>query len=458
MNEFIAAIELGSYKIAGIAGKKNSDESLQVLAYATENASMSVRKGTVYNINRTAQGLTSLINRLEDQLQCSIAKVYVGITGQSLHSVKNVLHRNLKDGTIILEHLVHEINDENYGMKYTDADILDIVPQEYKVGNSFQIDPVGVACNSLEGHFLNIIARSSVKKNLERAFELAKIDIADMFIMPLVTASVTLSESEKRLGCVLIDFGADTTTISIYKNNILRFLTLLPLGSNNITHDIVSLQVEEEEAEHLKIAYGNAMLEEYEDEKESVYTPENKTHAVKLGDLNNVVEARVEEIITNVWRQIQSSGYDDKLTAGIVMTGGGANLKNMDEVLRRKTEWFKVRHAQFICNEVYDNKNVLPKDGTCNALLGLLSAGTENCCRLEEGSQNKNNPSITPVTDLFEHDESLKKQKEEMENPKNHHKEEEKKKNLKKSEKPKNKWLAGFKDLSKDIFNDEEME
>ncbi|KAA6344864.1 Cell division protein FtsA [termite gut metagenome] len=454
MSEFIAAIELGSYKMTGIAGRKNSDESLQILAYATENAFMSVRKGTVYNINKTAQGLTSLINRLEGQLQCSIAKVYVGVTGQSLHSVKNILRRDLKDGTIVLEHLVHEINDENYGTKYTDADILDIVPQEYKVGNSFQVDPVGVACNGLEGHFLNIIARSSVKKNLEHAFESAKIDMADMFVTPLVTASVTLSESEKRSGCVFIDFGSDTTTISIYKNNLLRFLTLLPLGSHNITHDIVSLQVEEEEAEYLKLAYGNAILEEYEDEKKSVYAPDNKTHAVKLGDLNNVIEARVEEIIANVWHQIQSSSYDDKLTAGIVMTGGGANLKNMDEALRRKTGWFKVRHAQFICNEVYDTKNVLPKDGTCNALLGLLAAGTENCCRLEEGFPNKNNQSITPATDLFEHDESLKK---ETEKPKNHHKEEEKKKTLKKTEKPKKGWLSGIKDLS-DIFSDEEME
>ncbi|KAA6342858.1 Cell division protein FtsA [termite gut metagenome] len=455
MSEFIAAIELGSYKIAGIAGKKNSDESLQILAYATENVPMSVRKGAVYNINKTAQGLTALINRLEDQLQCSIVKVYVGITGQSLHSVKKVLRRDLKDGTIVSEHLVHEINDENYGTKYIDADILDIVPQEYKVGNSFQADPVGVACNGLEGHFLNIIAHSSVKKNLENAFESAKIDIADMFVTPLLTASVTLSESEKRSGCAFIDFGADTTTISIYKNNLLRFLTLLPLGSNNITRDIVSLQVEEEEAEYLKIAYGSAILEEYEDEKESVYTSENKTHAIKLSNLNNVAEARVEEIIANVWRQIQSSGYDDKLTAGIVMTGGGANLKNMDEALRRKTGWFKVRHAQFICNEVYDNKNVLPKDGTCNALLGLLSAGTENCCRMEEISQNKSNQS---ATDLFEHDEILKTQKEETENPKTHHKEEGKKKTIKKTEKPKNKWLSGFKDLSKDIFSDEEME
>jgi cell division protein FtsA len=338
---------------------------------------------------------------------------------------------------------------------------LDVVPQEYKVGNSFQVDPVGVACNDLEGHFLNIIARSSVKKNLEHAFKLAKIDIADTFVTPLVTAAVSLSENEKHLGCAFIDFGAETTTISIYKNDKLRFLTVIPLGSNNITHDIASLQVEEEEAEYLKIAYGNAILEEYEDEKESVYIPPNKTHAVKLGDLNNVVEARVEEIITNVWHQIQFSGYNGKLTTGIVMTGGGAKLKNMDEAIRRKTEWSKVRHAQFICNEVYDAKNILPKDGTCNALLGLLSAGTENCCRLEEEFQSKNNQSITPATDLFEHDENLKKQTKETEDPKTYHKEEEKKKTLKKTGKPEKKgFTKRLKEFSKDIFSDsdEEME
>ncbi|KAA6313426.1 Cell division protein FtsA, partial [termite gut metagenome] len=334
MVEFIAAIELGSSKIIGIAGKKNSDESMQILAYAKENIPASIRKGTVYNINKTAQGLTAIINKLEGQLQHSIAKVYVGISGQSLHTVKNSVHRDLRNETVISEDLIHEIIDENYTMKYVDADILEAIPQEYKIGNDFQVDPVGVSCNCIEGHFLNIITRSSVKKNLELSFELAKIDIADIFITPLVIAAMILTESEKRSGCALVDFGAETTTITIYKNKILCFLTVLPLGSSNITRDITSLQVEENEAEQMKITYGNAIFEEYENEEEPVYVTENKPRSIKFSELNNVVEARTEEIIANVWNQIQYSDYGDKLISGIVITGGGANLKNLDEALR----------------------------------------------------------------------------------------------------------------------------
>ncbi|KAA6333973.1 Cell division protein FtsA [termite gut metagenome] len=451
MVEFIAAIELGSSKITGIVGKRNSDESMQILAYAKENVPAFIRKGAVYNINKTAQGLTSIINKLEGKLEHSIDKVFVGITGQSLHSVKNTIYRDLKNETIVSENLIHGIADENYETKYAGADLLDVVPQEYKVGNSFQIDPVGVLCNNIEGHFLNIMIRSSVKKNLERSFELAKINIADMLVTPLVAAAAVLTESEKRSGCAFVDFGADTTTVSVYKNNILRFLILLPLGGSNITRDVASLQMEEDEAERTKITRGNAILEESENEQED--------------DLNNIVEARVEEIIANVWNQIQCSGYGDKLVSGIIITGGGANLKNMDEALRRKTGLFKIRHAGFVCHEVHEDEHILPKDGTHNALLGLLFAGTENCCRQEE-PPNKNESIATttttpPPADLFESDEALKKQREEEAvkvKTRRKEKEEEKKNTSKKTGKTTNKWLAGFRDLSRDIFNDEEME
>lgn len=132
-------------------------------------------------------------------------------------------------------------------------------------------------------------------------------------ISPLVTADAVLTESERRSGCALIDFGADTSTISIYKNNILRFLTVLPLGGNSITHDLVSLQMEEEEAERLKIRYGNAFYEEEEGEEPATCQLEDGNRTIELGKLNNIIEARTEEIIANVWNQIQLSGYDDKL-------------------------------------------------------------------------------------------------------------------------------------------------
>ena len=168
--DFIAAIELGSSKIAGIAGKKNSDGSIQVLAYAREDSSSFIRKGVIYNLDKTAQSLTSIINKLEGALNNSIAKIYVGIGGQSLRTVRNVVSRDLEEETIISQELVDSICDENLEIPLIDMDILDVAPQEYKIGNNLQADPVGVAGSHIEGRFLNIVARASLKKNLERCF------------------------------------------------------------------------------------------------------------------------------------------------------------------------------------------------------------------------------------------------------------------------------------------------
>ena len=408
--EFIAAIELGSSKVTGIAGRKNSDGSMQVLAYAKEDSSSFIRKGIIYNLDKTAQSLTSIINKLEGDLKNSIAKVYVGIGGQSLRTVRNVVSRDLNEETIISQELVDAICDENLEIPLVDMDILDVAPQEYKIGNNLQADPVGVAGSHIEGRFLNIVARASIKKNLERCFEQAKIEIADLLISPLVTANAVLSESERRSGCALIDFGADTTTISVYKNNILRFLTVLPLGGNSITRAITSMQMEEEEAERLKITFGNVMYEEEESEEAATCQLEDGSRTVELQALNNIIEARAEEIITNVWNQIQLSGYDDKLLSGIIITGGAANLKNLDTMLRKRSKIEKIRTARSIRNTIQTDSDLIKKDGTQNTLFGLLFEGKENCCLVETRPVTHSQPVITEPVNMFEEDEALKEQ------------------------------------------------
>ena len=415
--EFIAAIELGSSKITGVAGKKNSDGSMQVLAYAQEDSSTFIRKGVIFNLDKTAQSLTSIINRLEGELKNSIAKVYVGIGGQSLRTVRNVVSRDLEEEAIISEELVSAIGDENIAIPVVDMDILDVAPQEYKVGNNLQANPVGLVGSHIEGRFLNIVARASVRKNLEHCFQQAKIDIADQLIAPLVTANAVLTESERRSGCALIDFGADTTTISVYKNNILRFLTVLPLGGNSITRDITTLQMEEEEAERLKKAYGDALYEEDPEQEEATCKLDDDNRIIKVADLNNIIEARAEEIVANVWNQIQLSSYEDKLLAGIILTGGAANLKNLDETLRKRSKIEKIRMAKLPRNTVHAPNNILKKDGSQNTLFGLLFEGNQNCCLTETAPQaapapsvSKPEPEVHKTVDMFEDDQELKEQ------------------------------------------------
>lgn len=473
--DFIAAIELGSSKITGVAGKKNSDGSIQVLAYAREDSSSFIRKGVIYNLDKTAQSLTSIINKLEGMLNNSIAKVYVGMGGQSIRTVRNVVSRDLDAETIISQELIDSISDENLEIPLIEMDILDVAPQEYKIGNNLQADPVGVAGSHIEGRFLNIVARSSLKKNLERCFEQARIEIADLKISPLVTADAVLTESERRSGCALIDFGADTTTLSVYKNNMLRFLTVLPLGGNSITRDITTLQMEEEEAERLKVTYGDAILEEEEGEEPATCSLEDGARTLELSRLNNIIEARTEEIIANIWNQLQISGYDDKLLAGIIITGGGANLKHIDEALRKRSKIEKLRFAKFPRNAVHaDAPDILKKDGTQNTLFGLLFAGNENCCMQETPAPKPLNQPQTEPENIFKEDEALKEQeaaaraaKKKKDDDEKRRKEEEKQRKLeekKRAEEEKRRkkkespgLLDRFNKLTKTFFDDDEM-
>ena len=448
--EFIAAIELGSSKIYGMVGRKE-DNTIRILAQATEDSSDFIRKGVVLNLDKTSKAINSVINALEKQLNEdeSIAKVYVGVSGQSLHSRKNNVRRNLDEEAIISQKLVDTISDQNRAMPMpNELEILEVAPQEYKIGINLEADPVGVAGKDIEGRFLNIVARASVRKKLQNCFELAGVEIADTFVSPTKLAKVLLTDAEMRSGCALIDFGADTTTVSVYKNSILRFLTVIPLGGNSITHDITSLQMEEEEAEHLKTLYGNAMYEEEaEDGKETVIQLEDGSRTIELQRLNDIVEARAEEIIANVWNQIELSGYDDKLLAGLITTGGGINLRNINEVLRKKSKTHKIRVARFVRGEVEtEGTVVLEKDGTENTILGILAAGTENCCKEKpvEKKVEVKEPVSPPPGTLFT-EEEVKPIEPEPKAPK----------------KPKKSWfkttVEKISNASNDLFSDEEM-
>jgi cell division protein FtsA len=376
--EFIVAIELGSSKVTGIAGQKNLDGSIQILAVVKEASSAFIRKGVVYNIDKTAQCLTSIIKKLETQLKTEIRQVYVGIGGQSIRSVRNVIGKDLPNESIVTQEMVIELMDANRNMTYPDQEILDAAVQEYKVGSQFQIDPVGIQATRLEGNFLNILERKAFYKNLNKCFETADINIAEMYLAPLALADSVLTEAEKRSGCALVDLGADTTTVSVYSKNILRHLAVIPLGSNNITKDIATLQMEESDAERMKLKYAAAYTDNNDIDNDLKYSidPERQIESRKFIE---IVEGRLEEIIENVWYQIPSEFYD-KLLGGIILTGGGSNLKNIEKAFNNHTHVDKIRVAKFVTQSIISNHEAIKThDGTMNTVLGLLAKGDINC-------------------------------------------------------------------------------
>ena len=242
---------------------------------------------------------------------------------------------------------------------------------------------MGTTASSIEGNYLNIIARPSVKQNIKQCLSHTGYEIAGFTISPMATADTVLTTNEKRSGCALIDLGADTTTVAIYKNNILRHVCVIPLGGNNITKDICSKQIEEDDAELIKLRYASAYTEykEGEEVQDTEYAIDGKC-SIMSRTLEDIVEARVNEIITNVFNQIKLSNYSDGLMAGIVVTGGVSNMPNIDKAITNITKIEKVRVAH--TGEInLTGKINLPKNGKSNTLVGILLSGEENCCRVD---------------------------------------------------------------------------
>lgn len=397
--EFIVAIELGSSKMTGIAGQKNLDGSITVLATVEEDSSSCIRKGVIYNINQTCLCLTNIIKKLKAILKQDIRQVYVGVGGRSIRSIKNVIVKDLPEHTIITQEMINELMDINRNMTYPDQEILDAITQEYKIDSQHQLDPVGIQCSHLEGIFLNILWRKTFYNNINTCFENAHISIAEMYLAPLALADHILTDSEKRAGCMLVDLGADTTTVSVYSKGILRHLSVIPLGGNNITKDITSLQIEEQDAEKMKLKYGKAYTENSNIDPTLNY-PIDKDRVVESKKFIEIVEARVEEIVENVWFQVPAE-YADKLLGGIILTGGGSNMPEIGRAFKMHTHIDKIRIAKFI-NQTVNSKDprYTNHDGTMNTVLGLLAKGNMNCAGDEINTDLFNQDGHTTVNDV----------------------------------------------------------
>lgn len=472
MADFIVAIELGSSKATGIAGKKNLDGSFTVLSVVTEDSSSCIRKGVVYNIDKTVQTISGIIHRLETALKHKIARVYVGVGGQSIHSMLEPHVKELPEGTIVSQDMINELSDGNRSMQYPEQVILDAVTQEFKVDSQYQIDPVGIQCSRLEGNFLNILWRSAYYRNFNQCFDKVGISIAEMYLSPLALADAVLTETEKRSGCVLIDMGADTTTVAVYHKSILRNLTVVPLGGNNITKDIASQQIDDHEAEKMKLKYASAYTDNNDIQPNAKYAIDSE-RSIEQSRFVEIVEARVQEIIENAWHQVPTE-YLDKLIGGIILTGGMSKMKNIETAVRTFTNIQKVRIAGTVIPTIIGNNPLInAHDGTMNTILGLLTKGEINCAgdtisqtlfgeekpastNAPAGTATKTAPSgsgvVKPAVDKAAEEAKRKAAEEEAERKRKEEEEAERQRNNP------NRWTNRLKTFFKSIVSEEEEE
>ncbi|MBP5360615.1 MAG: cell division protein FtsA [Bacteroidaceae bacterium] len=378
----IIAIELGSSKVIGVAGVKRRDGKIEVIANVQQDSATFIRKGVIYNADLATSCVRNIIARLTEKLQKEITQVYVCYSGQGVHSVHNEVNRLFENEHKIVKEDIDGIYEENVNHVYEGQSILDAIPQEFSVGTQKVLNAVGVLSGNVTGRYLNIVAKSKLLNNLQTCFQEVGVQVVDYKLTPLVVADQLLNDAQKNSGCVLVDIGADTTTVSIYKSKLLRFLSVIPLGSDNITKDIMSLQLEHSEAEELMTSkFGEPYASFTEEEGEAVIKVTADGVQIQRKTLSAVIDARLTEILMNVKQQINESKYArESLVAGAFLTGGGANMPNIANVFKEVVGIDKVSVRKNSQSADY----VLP-DGIKNtesrylAALGLIANANQNC-------------------------------------------------------------------------------
>ena len=391
-NNIIVAFELGPSKIAGVAAQKNPDGSLKIKAYAHKDSGEFIRKGTVSNVDKTVAALKEIKQQLEATLQQHVKSAYVGLSGLSMRSEKNTISRQFgMEEKHITPEIIDDIIEKNSKNAKGDEEILNVIIQEYQTATTQTLDPIGALTSRIQGNFLNILSRTSLRANIERCFNQADIQVIEYLVGPEATAAAALNAVEQRSGCALVDIGAETTAVTIYRNSILRYLRILPLGSAAITRDLCKLPniaLEEEDAEKVKLKYGTALPTAKSGTNvlggDATATEEYATlsngRTVSLDQVALFTAARAEEIIANAWEQIKNSGYESELMGGIVLTGGGSNLDRIDELMQRYAKRNCHIASTLRSNLKVSGYPVNTGEGVDLTLVGLLNAGTENCC------------------------------------------------------------------------------
>lgn len=389
--KFTVALEIGSSKITAVAGTKQPDGAIQVLAIAQEDSGSFIRKGRILNIDKMTQCIKSIKDKLEKRLNRQINKAYVGVGGMGMHTLLNCINRTFPETTKVTEDMIDELRDENIQTAPAGYEIIDVIEQEYQLGTMSSTEPVGTLTSNLKGQFLNVVTRASVRKQIEDVFYNIGINVIEIPVSFLALANATLKDNERQSGCVFVDMGAQTTSVAVFKGNILRHAAILPIGGWNITNDIAqTLQISLEEAENLKLKHDFAIEEIDENSSEIIVLEDGRSFPIN--ELKNIVSARLEEIIANVNHQVEISKLrPGELVAGIVVCGGVSNTSAITEAFKIVMPKFdKVRVEQKMILQYRVNKSIATDfntDFSYNSAVSMLDKGTENCDGGELGKE-----------------------------------------------------------------------
>jgi cell division protein FtsA len=335
--EIVVGLDIGTTKIAAIAGRRNEFGKIEVLGYG-HTESIGVRRGVITNIENTVQSIQTAINEAQEISKVTIRTVNVGIAGQHIRSIQHRASTIRHNPEIeISQEDIDQFTSSIYNIAMNPGEkIIDVLPQEYIIdGESGVKDPKGMLGHQMAASFHIVTAQTSAAQNIMKCIEKSGYNLQHMILQPLASAEAVLSLDEKEAGVVLVDIGGGTTDIAIFLDGIIRHTAVIPFGGEIITEDIkAGCSIIKKHAEDLKIKFGSALASENRAE-EVVAIPGLRGRAPKeitLKNLAKIIQARMEEIIEAVYQEIKSTGLEKRLIAGIVLTGGGAMLKHIEQL------------------------------------------------------------------------------------------------------------------------------
>jgi cell division protein FtsA len=336
-NEIIVGLDIGTTKVAVIVGREDKNGKIAILGHG-KALSLGVKRGVVHNIGSTVEAIKEAVAEAEKKSGVEISTVKVGIAGQH---IKSHQHR----GSIIRENSDEEISNEdvhqlvnsmyNIGMK-PGEEIISVIPQEFSIdGESGVKEPVGMMGSSLEANFHIITGMTHAAKNIYKCVTKAGLEVDELILEPLASSDAVLFDEELEAGVAIVDIGGGTSDIAIFHDKILRHTAVIPFGGDIVTEDVKEgCSIIRKHAEDLKVKFGSSLANQ-NSELEVVSIPGlkgRKPKEISLKNLAHIIQARMEEILDYVNYEIQASGYESKLVGGIVLTGGGAQLKHIQQI------------------------------------------------------------------------------------------------------------------------------
>ena len=309
-SEIIVGLDIGTTKIACFVGQRNEHGKIEILGYGKSD-SVGVSRGVVSNIERTVQSIQTAVKAAEEDSGIEINVVNVGIAGQHIksHQHRGMITRESTEDEINQRDIKSLIDDMSKLVMPPGSEILHVLPQEFTVDNEQGIkDPVGMAGVRLEANFHIITGDIASAKNIYKCVSKAGLELDQLVLEPLASSSSVLTEEEKEAGIALVDIGGGTTDIAIFQDGIIRHTAVIPFGGQAITKDIsTGCNIMSKHAEKLKCKFGSALSQE------------------------------MTEIIEHVHYEIKASGMGDQLIGGIVVTGGGSQMKHITQLFQYVT-------------------------------------------------------------------------------------------------------------------------